>query len=112
MYTINFSSCALPFLLNRLLEWNPTWKPKFFNIDKSQAEINAINSVFPDARILLCDFHRSQSQQRWLKSSDVPTEFRADLFDKYVFVRVCCTCLHPFVVYMVALCVPVYSSQT
>jgi len=65
-----------------LVEWNPGFNPDFFSIDKSQAEINAIWAVFPNARILLCDFHRQQSWQRWIHSSDVPKEHRDELFQK------------------------------
>jgi len=34
--------------------------------------MNAIAAAFPDSRVLLCDFHRQQSWQRWIHSSDVP----------------------------------------
>lgn len=33
--------------LERLLEWNPTWKPRFWMTDQCQAEITAIEQVHP-----------------------------------------------------------------
>ncbi len=48
--------------------WNPTWKPKYFMVDYSMAEINAIESEFPDVAVYICDFHREQAWQRWVKS--------------------------------------------
>jgi len=66
----------------RLRAWNPTFNPTFFSIDKSQAEMNAIEAAFPQSRILLCDFHRQQAWQRWLSGSDVPKQHRDDLFTK------------------------------
>jgi hypothetical protein len=69
-------------VLLQLRNWNPTFNPKFFSIDKSQPEINAIQNTFPHSRILLCDFHRQQSWQRWIHGSDVKKEYKDDLFEK------------------------------
>jgi hypothetical protein len=38
-------------------------------VDKSAAEQAAVAAAYPQARILLCDFHRLQAQWRWLNSS-------------------------------------------
>ena len=38
-------------------------------IDKSNDEINAIQAAFPGTRPLICDFHRLQAWDRWLKNS-------------------------------------------
>ena len=54
--------------LNIIKSWNPTWKPKYFMIDYSMAEINAIESEFPDVAVYICDFHREQAWQRWVKA--------------------------------------------
>jgi hypothetical protein len=37
---------------------NPTFKPSCFMIDKSDMEMNGIRAVYPDADVLVCDFHR------------------------------------------------------
>lgn len=61
--------------LCRLKENNPEWNPAHFTVDKSDAEANAIKAVFPECKILLCDFHRLQAKQRWPSKSkhDVPS---------------------------------------
>ena len=38
----------------------PTWDPKVFSVDKDDAEIGAVEAVFPSATIVLCDFHVKQ----------------------------------------------------
>lgn len=48
--------------------WNPTWRPKCFMVDYSTAEINAIESVFQEFAVYICDFHREQAWQRWVKA--------------------------------------------
>ena len=35
--------------------------------DYSDAEIHAIGSVFPECKVYLCDFHREQAWERWVK---------------------------------------------
>ena len=53
--------------LKTLSEWNPTWKPKYFMTDYSDAEIAAIVKAFPECKTYLCDFHREQCWERWVK---------------------------------------------
>ena len=53
--------------LNVLSQWNPTWKPKFFMTDYCDAEMSAIEEVFPECKTYLCDFHREQCWERWVK---------------------------------------------
>ena len=53
--------------LNVLKEWNPTWQPKYFMIDFSESEINAIKEAFPSTTLYICDFHREQAWERWVK---------------------------------------------
>ena len=50
-----------------LKQWNPHWKPSFFIIDYSEAELGAIEEVFPSTKVYLCDFHREQAWERWCK---------------------------------------------
>ena len=56
--------------LSMLADWNPSWNPMVFMVDKSDQEINAIGNVFERARVLLCDFHREQSWGRWLRKGE------------------------------------------
>ena len=54
--------------LNMLKQWNPDWSPKFFMLDYSEAEISAVEQTFPATKPYLCDFHREQSWERWIKN--------------------------------------------
>ena len=53
--------------LKVLASWNPEWNPPYFMTDYSDAEISAIESVFPQCKVYLCDFHREQCWERWIK---------------------------------------------
>ena len=48
--------------------WNDWWMPSFFMVDYSTAEINAIEKEFPNASVYICDFHRIQAWNRWVRS--------------------------------------------
>ena len=45
------------------------WNPKVFIMDKCDAEMNAVKKIFPEAIIILCEFHAKQAWLRWLKTS-------------------------------------------
>ena len=53
--------------LHILSSWNPSWQPPHFTVDYSEAEIEAIQRTFPACKIYLCDFHREQAWERWVK---------------------------------------------
>ena len=53
--------------LKVIASWNPEWNPPHFMTDYSDAEITAIGSVFPQCKVYLCDFHREQCWERWVK---------------------------------------------
>ena len=53
--------------LEVLKTWNPSWKPNFFMLDYSEAEIAAIEGDFPGIQTYLCDFHREQCWERWVR---------------------------------------------
>lgn len=53
--------------LTILKQWNPNWEPKYFMSDYSEAELCAIEQVFPDCKVYLCDFHREQAWERWVQ---------------------------------------------
>ena len=44
--------------LAKLKFWNPNGCPPYFMSDYSEAELVAIQEVFPATTIYLCDFHR------------------------------------------------------
>lgn len=50
--------------MNLLLGWNPLVMPKYGMVDYDIAEIAALEAVFPDIKVYLCDFHREQSWSR------------------------------------------------
>ena len=50
-----------------LKSWNPEWNPSFFMTDYSESEMLAIESSFPGIQIYICDFHREQAWERWVK---------------------------------------------
>ena len=52
--------------LSIIKKWNPDWKPQFFMMDKSSAELGAVAAVHPQCFRLLCDFHRAQAVERWV----------------------------------------------
>ena len=47
--------------------WEPGWNPKYFITDYSEAEMSAINMLFPETQLYLCEFHREQGWERWVK---------------------------------------------
>eukprot|EP00794_Sanderia_malayensis_P002783 gene2783-3220_t len=55
--------------MNLFKIWNPEWKPKCFMTDYCKEEITAVESVFTDCRVLICDFHREQAWLRWCNTA-------------------------------------------
>ena len=53
--------------LQILKRWHPNWKTTFFMSDYSEAELLAIEKCFPGPKVFLCDFHREQAWERWVK---------------------------------------------
>ena len=53
-----------------LKAWNPDWKPAYFMTDYSEAEICALEKSFPCSTVYLCDFHREQAWERWVKDKN------------------------------------------
>ena len=53
--------------LKIIKQWNPDWTPPFFMSDYSEAEQLAIMEVFPECTLYLCDFHREQAWERWVR---------------------------------------------
>ena len=37
-----------------LRDWNPEWNPQYFMSDYSEAELSAIEAVFPNAKTYIC----------------------------------------------------------
>ena len=56
--------------LKIISHWNSGWVPPYFMIDYSDSELNAITTVFPQAEVYLCEFHREQAWSRWIRSGN------------------------------------------
>ena len=54
------SNACIEEALSVLTSWNPSWKPKYFMTDYSEAEISALEASFPGVTVYLYDFHREQ----------------------------------------------------
>ncbi|KAK3250859.1 hypothetical protein CYMTET_39782 [Cymbomonas tetramitiformis] len=63
------SKAAVAEVLSQVKLLVPEWDPKVFITDKDDAEIGAIGMLFPNATIVLCDFHVKQAWDRWIKTS-------------------------------------------
>ena len=53
--------------LSIVKSWTHNWDPKYFITDYSDAEMSAINKLFPQTQLYLCEFHREQAWERWVK---------------------------------------------
>ncbi len=53
--------------LGIIKKWNPSWNPSFFMTDYSEAELLAIEQLSPTVKAFLCDFHREQAWERWVR---------------------------------------------
>ena len=62
-------SSSIAEALSVIQSWNPTWKPKYFMTDYSTCEIDALEARFPGAQVYICDFHRLQAWQRWIRKA-------------------------------------------
>ncbi|KAI4826636.1 hypothetical protein KUCAC02_030074 [Chaenocephalus aceratus] len=49
-------------------DWNPDWKPSHFMVDFCEADICALEEVFNDSKVILCDFPREKAwtNTNWL----------------------------------------------
>jgi hypothetical protein len=57
--------------LSTVQAWTPTWQPEYVMVDKSDAEIGAVEAVFGEGTsVLLCDFHRLQAWHRWINNNE------------------------------------------
>lgn len=50
-----------------LQKWNASWKPQYFMVDYCEAEITALENTFVGCCVYICDFHREQSWERWVR---------------------------------------------
>lgn len=67
----NETSESIKEALEIIKQWNPKWSPKYFMMDYSDQEYQAIHHTFPDTAKYLCYFHVEQSWMRWTRQSIV-----------------------------------------
>ena len=53
--------------LRILSSWNPEWYPLILYPTIQKQEWLLISAVFPNCKVYLCDFHREQSWEGWVK---------------------------------------------
>ena len=51
-------------------KWNPEVSPKYAFVDFDEREITALEVIFCDIKVFLCDFHREQAWHRWILKTD------------------------------------------
>ncbi|XP_062287897.1 uncharacterized protein si:dkey-31c13.1 isoform X1 [Scomber scombrus] len=51
-------------------KWNADWNPSHFMSDFCEAEIGALEEVFKDSKVSLCDFHRENAWIEWTRKKD------------------------------------------
>ncbi|XP_062614804.1 uncharacterized protein LOC134276580 [Saccostrea cucullata] len=56
--------------LQVIKSWNKFWEPRFFMMDYSHQEYQAIHELFPNASKYLCTFHVEQAWIRWCKQRE------------------------------------------
>ena len=59
---------TIEFCLEKMVSWAPRWKPLVFLMDQDSAEILAVQTVFPDAFIFMCDFHLKMDWKKKFRS--------------------------------------------
>lgn len=57
--------------LQIIKSWNQSWDPKYFMLDYSQQEYQALHDLYPDGAKYLCTFHVEQARLRWCKQSKI-----------------------------------------
>ncbi|XP_031551338.1 uncharacterized protein LOC116288650 [Actinia tenebrosa] len=61
------TSEAIKEALGILRDWsNNKWSPLYFMVDCAEEEITAIQEIFNNCQVYICDFHREQAWERWL----------------------------------------------
>ncbi|CAN7948225.1 unnamed protein product, partial [Ixodes hexagonus] len=56
--------------LSVLRKWCPNFQPQYWMVDYCHAEINALHETFPESKVVLCDFHREQAWDRWMRKKE------------------------------------------
>ena len=53
--------------LQMIKGWSVSWNVRFGMCNYSEAEISALEKVFPGIRVYICDFYREQAWTRWVR---------------------------------------------
>ncbi len=71
MLSSNIQFDTIAYFLHLVWSWNPTVWPIYFMTDCDQAQITALEVVFPQTRVILC---------RWHVLCAIQSHFRTDQF--------------------------------
>jgi len=82
MLSSNTQMDTIAYFLNLVQSWNPTIWPTFFMTDCDQAQIAALEAVFPQTRVILCKWHILCAIQSHFRTDQFPELW--DLLKKLV----------------------------
>ena len=61
---------------------NADFSPKVFMSDDCSAQIKALNNIFPESKVLLCQFHVANAMWKWLMSN-INLDRRMEVMEKF-----------------------------
>ena len=73
------STAMITKALDIIKKWNPDVLPKYAFVDFDEREITALEVVYADIQVFLCDFHREQAWHRWIVKTDNGVSNVADI---------------------------------
>ena len=72
MLSSNIQTDTLAYFLNLVRSWNPSVWPVYFMTDRDQAQIAALEAVFPESRVTLCRWHVLRAIQSHFRTDQFP----------------------------------------
>ncbi len=82
MLSSNIQSETVAYFLNLVRSWNPAVRPAYFMTDCDQAQIAALETVFPQTQVTLCRWHVLRAIQSHFRTDQFPELW--DLLKKLV----------------------------
>lgn len=72
MLSTNTTSETIAYYLNLVRSWHPTVRPAYFMTDCDQAQIAALEVVYPQTRVILCRWHVLRAIQSHFRTDQFP----------------------------------------
>jgi hypothetical protein len=82
MVSSNTQTETMAYFLKLVQSWNPELRPTYFMTDRDQAQIAALEAVFPQTQVLLCRWHILHAVQSHFRTDQFPALW--DLIKKLV----------------------------